>query len=189
MPELPSSFGKCRGGVTIGPVPAFEDHALSRLLFFLLLLLPGVASAQTALTVATADGPVAVKVYAAPGEAPRPAVLILHGLGGDNPLPGYVSLAEGLAASGIDAWLFSYYTPSDQAIMFGPNADAHHALYETRMPAWAKKVDEVAEFALTQKQSSGQFIEGDRATGTAVGVAVETAKADSTRKVARTWKP
>ena len=162
---------------------------MNRLIFFLLLLLPGVASAQTALTVATADGPVAVKVYAAPGEAPRPAVLILHGLGGDNPLPGYVSLAEGLAASGIDAWLFSYYTPSDQAIMFGPNADAHHALYETRMPAWAKKVDEVAEFALTQKQSSGQFIEGDRATGTAVGVAVETAKADSTRKVARTWKP
>jgi carboxymethylenebutenolidase len=129
---------------------------VSRLLFLLMLLVSGGALAQTALTVPTVDGPVDVKVYAAPGDAPRPAVLILHGLGGNNPKQGYVSLAEATAASGTDAWLFSYYTPSDQAIMFATGHDAHRALYQARMPAWAKKVDEIADFALTLPRSSGK---------------------------------
>lgn len=130
---------------------------MSRVLLLLLLFVSGGAFAQTALTVTTADGPVEAKIYAAPGAAPRPTVLILHGLGGNNPLQGYVSLAQTVAASGVDAWLFSYYTPADQAVMFGPNAEAHQALYNSRMPIWAKKVDEVADFALTQKHSSGKI--------------------------------
>jgi carboxymethylenebutenolidase len=130
---------------------------MARLAFLLALLLCGGAAAQTELTVPTADGSVAVKIYAAPGEAPRPTVLILHGLGGINPAPGYIHFADALAAAGIDAWLFSYYSPNDQSVMFAPGHDAHLALYTARMPIWAKKIDEIAGFALTQRQSSGKI--------------------------------
>jgi carboxymethylenebutenolidase len=129
---------------------------VARLLLLLSLFFCGRASGQTALTVPTADGPVAVKVYAVPGAAPRPTVLILHGLGGANPEPGYTGFAEALAAAGLDAWLFSYYSPADQKIMFAPGRDAHLAVYTARMPVWAKKVGEIADFSRTRKSSSGR---------------------------------
>lgn len=124
-------------------------------LLFALFLCDG-AAAQTKLTVPTADGPVEVNVYAAAGNTPHPTVLILHGLGGNNPAPGYTRFADALAAAGIDAWLFSYYSPADQATMFAPGRAAHLAVYTARMPIWAKKVDEIADFALTRRRSSGR---------------------------------
>jgi carboxymethylenebutenolidase len=131
---------------------------MARLAALLLaLFLCGNAAAQTGLTVPTQDGPVEVRVYPAAGEAPRPTVLILHGLGGTNPEPGYVSFANAVGGAGLDAWLFSYYTPADQAVMFGPDSDAHNQVYRTRMPAWANKVDEIADFALTRPRNSGRI--------------------------------
>jgi len=127
-----------------------------RLFMLLALFFCDGAAAQSRLTVPTVDGPVEVAVYAAAGGAARPTVLILHGLGGNNPAPGYTGFAEAIATAGIDAWLFSYYSPADQAIMFAPGRDAHLAVYTARMPVWAKKVDEIADFALTRKQSTGR---------------------------------
>src|SRR5437764_1504468 len=55
---------------------------------------------------------VALTRYAAPGEAPRSAVLILHGVSGfDANREAYVGLALELARNGIDAYLVSYYAP------------------------------------------------------------------------------
>jgi carboxymethylenebutenolidase len=152
------AFRECRGGITIRPAPLIESASMVRFALLLVLGLTtgGGAAAQTELPAQTTDGLVAVKVYAARGDAPRPTVLILHGLGGTNPTPGYVSLADSIAASGMDAWLFTYYTPADQTIMFASGRDAHLAVYTARMPIWAKKVDEIADFSLTQQHSSGK---------------------------------
>jgi carboxymethylenebutenolidase len=129
---------------------------MTRFALLVLFALLSPCGGALALTVPTADGPVAVEVHAAAGAAPRPTVLILHGAGGTNPAPGYETLADEVAAAGLDAWLFTYYTPADQAVMFGPDRAAHAATYRTRLPAWAQKVDAIADAALAQPHGSGK---------------------------------
>jgi carboxymethylenebutenolidase len=120
-----------------------------------LLLVARAASAET-LAAPTSQGPVEVQLFAAPGDAPRPTVLILHGRDGANPPAAYLRHADHLAAAGIDAWLFTYYTAADAEVMFKPGRDEHIALFMSRIGAWAKTIDELVEFALTRPRSSGR---------------------------------
>jgi carboxymethylenebutenolidase len=121
------------------------------------LAICGAARAATELVVATADGPTSVRVFAAPSAAPRPIVLLLHGRDGIKPLAVYEAFAEALVAGGIDAWLFSYYSPADAEIMLSPGRERHLARYRERFRAWAEKVDEIAAVASTQQTSSGRI--------------------------------
>ena len=93
----------------------------------------------------------AVKViqFRAPGDAKRPAALILHGAGGfDRRIDDYNHYASAVANAGIDAYLVYYYSPEDLA--------AQGSVFEERYPAWAKLVDDLADHLLSQKTSNGK---------------------------------
>lgn len=109
------------------------------------------------LAVPTTGGPVMVKIVTAPREEPRPTVLILHGMPGiEHPLAAYVRYAEDLAAAGIDAWLFSYYSSADDEVMHRSGADQQIARFQARFHAWVKTVREIADFAQDRTANSGR---------------------------------
>jgi carboxymethylenebutenolidase len=90
--------------------------------------------------------------FKAPGETPRPSVLLLHGAGGfDRRLPEYNRYASALANEGIDAYLVYYYSDRDDQMM------SHGVdVFEQRYAAWAKTVDELADNLTKQKDSNGK---------------------------------
>src|ERR1700722_19380648 len=93
-------------------------HRPAFALFALLLVLRGSAvAAEISLVVPTAERPVSVRVFAASGDGRRPAGLVLHGRPGTAPAAHGQRPAPALAAAGIDAWLFSYYSPEDDKII------------------------------------------------------------------------
>jgi len=100
----------------------------------------------------SAERQVHVTQFKAPGEAPRPSVLLLHGAGGfDRRLPEYNRYATALANEGIDAYLVYYYSDRDDQMM------SHGVdVFEQRYAAWAKTVDELAEYLEKQKDSNGR---------------------------------
>jgi carboxymethylenebutenolidase len=128
----------------------------SVLLAFILLLRASAAAAATDLVVPATDGPVTVKVFAASGEAPRPAFLILHGRQGMTPLTHYERIASDLSTAGIDAWLFSYYSAADDEVMRNSGRAQRGEFFNERFRAWAKTIGDIAGFALAQKSSSGR---------------------------------
>ena len=90
---------------------------------------------------------VRVTYFHAPGEAKRPAALLLHGAGGfDRRIKDYNSYASVLANAGIDAYLVYYYSAADE----------NGYDFELRYPAWAKLVDDLADHLLQQPQSNGK---------------------------------
>jgi carboxymethylenebutenolidase len=93
-----------------------------------------------------------VTQFKAPGTAPRPSVLLLHGAGGfDRRIDEYNRYASALANQGIDAYLVYYYSDQDDKMMsFGVN------VFEQRYPAWAKTVGELADYLEKQKDSNGK---------------------------------
>ena len=59
-----------------------------------------------------------VTQFKAPGDAPRPSVLMLHGAGGfDRRLAEYNRYASALANQGMDAYLVYYYSDTDDKMM------------------------------------------------------------------------
>jgi carboxymethylenebutenolidase len=85
--------------------------------------------------------------FKAPGDAPRPAALLLHGAGGfDRRLADYRRYGSAVAEAGVDAYLVYYYSPRDEQ-----SVD-----FEGRYPAWAKLVGDLAGHVRTQKQSTGK---------------------------------
>src|SRR5689334_24969830 len=92
------------------------------------------------ITLPSAERQVTVVEFKAPGDAPRPSVLLLHGAGGfDRRIADYNRYAAALAKQGIDAYLVYYYSDADDKNMsFGVD------VFEQRYPAWAKAVDELA---------------------------------------------
>jgi carboxymethylenebutenolidase len=132
-------------------------HRPAFALFALLLVLRGSAvAAEISLVVPTAERPVSVRVFAASGEAPRPAVLILHGRQGIAPIAHCERLATALAAAGIDAWLFSYYSPEDDKIIGRLERGERVKFFNTRLRAWAKEISDMAGVAMAQKNNSGR---------------------------------
>jgi carboxymethylenebutenolidase len=95
---------------------------------------------------------VTVTYFRAPGEAPRPSVLILHGANGfDGAIANYDRYASALANAGMDAYLVYYYSPADQrAMMSGTD------IFFSRYPAWARLVDDLAEDVLAKNDSNGK---------------------------------
>jgi len=105
-----------------------------------------------AITLPSTERQVKVTYFRAPGDAKRPAVLLLHGAGGfDRRIADYNHYASVLANEGIDAYLFYYYTDLDQKMMsYGVD------VFSQRYTAWAKQVDDVADYLVKQKDSNGK---------------------------------
>src|SRR5262245_13576942 len=95
-----------------------------------------------------------VTYFRAAGDAKRPSVLLLHGGGGfDRRIADYNHYASVLANEGFDAYLFYYYSDLDEKLMSrGGGAN----VFTARYPAWAKQVDDVADYLIKQKDSNGK---------------------------------
>lgn len=93
-----------------------------------------------------------VTYFRAPGDAPRPSALLLHGAGGfDRRIADYNKYAARLAEEGIDAYLVYYYSDLDDKMMsFGVN------VFGERYPHWARLVDDLADYLVKQKDSNGK---------------------------------
>lgn len=104
------------------------------------------------ITLPATERQVKVVHFRAPGEAKRPAALLLHGAGGfDRRIADYNRYASALANQGIDAYLVYYYSDADERGM-SQSGD----IFTERYPAWAKLVDDLADHLLTQKDSNGK---------------------------------
>jgi len=121
----------------------------------LLALFPAVEAAEIAgkaMTLPATERQVKVLYFRAPGDAKRPAALLLHGAGGfDRRIAEYTRYASALASQGIDAYLVYYYSDADERGM-SQSGD----IFTERYPAWAKLVDDLAGHLLTQKDSNGK---------------------------------
>jgi carboxymethylenebutenolidase len=121
----------------------------------LLALIPAVEAAEItgkAMTLPATERQVKVVYFRAPGDAKRPAALLLHGAGGfDRRIAEYNRYASALASQGIDAYLVYYYSDADERGM-SQSGD----IFTERYPAWAKLVDDLADHLLTQKDSNGK---------------------------------
>lgn len=119
-------------------------------------LLPGMARAADiegrAMVLPAKERQVNVVYFRAPGDAPRPAVLLLHGaMGFDAQLVSYDRYAAQLASNGMDAYLVYYYSPNDQRSMTSGTD-----VFMARFAAWARLVDDLAGDLLAEKQSNGK---------------------------------
>lgn len=95
------------------------------------------------------ERPVKVIHFRAPGDAPRPAALILHGAGGfDRRITDYQRYGAAIANAGIDAYLVYYYSAAD--------IESAGSVFEQRYRAWAQLVGDLADHLLIQKESNGK---------------------------------
>ncbi|HEY5084130.1 MAG TPA: dienelactone hydrolase family protein [Rhizomicrobium sp.] len=120
-------------------------------------LLPGTASAADIggrhIVLPATERQVNVTYFRAPGEAPRPAVLLLHGARGfDGQIADYDRYGSELAGNGMDAYLVYYYSVNDQHSM----ASASDVFID-RFAAWAQLVNDLAGDLLAAKQSNGKI--------------------------------
>ena len=150
--------GSCAGYIADnmgqGRTTEMIDCKLS-FVFALLILHAGAVAAETNLVAPTTVGPVAVRVYPAPGEKPRPTVLILHGRSGL--VSGDEQYASEIAKAGMDAWLFSYYSATDDEVMRNADHSRRVEYFNDRFLDWAKAISDIAGFAFAQKNSSGRL--------------------------------
>ncbi|WP_460533806.1 dienelactone hydrolase family protein [Chitinimonas naiadis] len=110
------------------------------------------AVSPQSLTIPTSERPVSVSLYAAAGDRPRPAVLILHGRQGLQAFPdAYQHYANSIAEQGVDAYLVRYYSDNDEAVV----ALVGRFDYNIRFRAWTRLIGEVATYIASQKQSTG----------------------------------
>ena len=130
-------------------------HSVIASAAFFALISTGAVAAEIQgkkITLPSSERQVHVTQFKAPGTAPRPSVLLLHGAGGfDRRIDDYNRYASTLANQGIDAYLVYYYSDQDDKMMnYGVN------VFEQRYPAWAKMVGELAEYLEKQKDSNGK---------------------------------
>ncbi|MDR3435612.1 dienelactone hydrolase family protein [Telmatospirillum sp.] len=97
----------------------------------------------------TTEGAVSAKLFTIPGSAEqqgaaRPAVIILHGTQGIGRFRSfYENFAGVIAAAGIDAYLFSYYSDVDAVQMKSPDAGVRREVFNNRVRAWSSRVSDV----------------------------------------------
>jgi carboxymethylenebutenolidase len=98
------------------------------------------------------DGPVKLTLFRAPGDAPRPAALMLHGAQTFGPrLADYRRYASAIAIEGIDTYLVHYYSQLDYVtVRTGQN------LMMTRLEAWTKMISEIAGTIAKNKDATGK---------------------------------
>jgi carboxymethylenebutenolidase len=94
-----------------------------------------------------------VTFFRAPGDAPRPAVLLLHGANGfDSQIANYNRYASELANNGMDAYLVYYYSNADEdRITRDPD------LFSKRYVAWTKLVSDLAADLKKQTTANGKI--------------------------------
>ena len=119
-------------------------------------LLPGLAGAADIegqnILLPAKERQVTVTWFRAPGDAPRPSVLLLHGARGfDGAIADYDRYCAELANRGMDAYLVYYYDANDRRSM-STGTDVFMDRYE----AWARLVDDLAGDVLAEKQSNGK---------------------------------
>jgi carboxymethylenebutenolidase len=119
-------------------------------------LLPGMASAAEIegqnILLPAKERQVSVTYFRAPGDAPRPSVLLLHGARGfDGQIADYDRYCSELAGNGMDAYLVYYYDGNDRRSM-ATGTD----VFMDRYLAWARLVDDLAGDVLAAKQSNGK---------------------------------
>jgi carboxymethylenebutenolidase len=119
-------------------------------------LLPGMAGAAEIegqhILLPAKERQVNVTYFRAPGEAPRPSILLLHGARGfDAQIADYDRYCSELANNGMDAYLVYYYSVNDQHSM-ASGTD----VFIDRFAAWARLVDDLAGDLLAAKQSNGK---------------------------------
>jgi carboxymethylenebutenolidase len=104
-------------------------------------------------TLPSRERPVDVTYFRAPGDAPRPSVLLLHGAGGfDSRIANYHRYAAALAAAGLDAYLVSYYSPGDwQRLTRGDD------IFARRFLAWTRLVSDLAADIRKRPDASGKI--------------------------------
>ena len=123
---------------------------------FVFSLLPGIAGATEIegqhILLPAKERQVSVTYFRAPGEAPRPSVLLLHGARGfDGALADYDRYCSELATRGMDAYLVYYYSAQDQRSM-STGTD----VFIDRFEAWVQLVNDLVGDVLAEKQSNGK---------------------------------
>jgi len=112
--------------------------------------------AVRAVTLPTAERPVVGRLFAAPGDGKRPAVILLHGRQGiDRFQDFYERYALALAQAGMDAYLLSYYEGTDLEEANAQDKTARQALFQRRVQAWSLLVRDVVGDILARKECSG----------------------------------
>ena len=109
------------------------------------------------LALPASERPVKVEFFAAPGNAKRPAVLMLHGGqgwgGAEGRLEDFRHYARELAAHGFDAYMVYYYSDQDIA---DRKANAPTVSIR-RFPAWAKLVSDLTADVKRLPTSNGKL--------------------------------
>src|SRR5260370_35512805 len=92
------------------------------------------------ITLPSTERAVHVTQFKAPGDAPRPSVLLLHGAGGfDRRLADYNRYESSLANQGMDAYLVYYYSDNGDKVRSN-GVDG----FDQRYSACATPIDELA---------------------------------------------
>lgn len=123
---------------------------------WLLLFAPSAFALDTAgqkTTLPTRERNVDVTFFRAPGEAPRPSVLLLHGANGfDSQIANYNRYAAALADAGLDAYLVFYYSPGDwQRLTRGDD------VFARRFLSWTKLVSDIAADIRKRADANGKI--------------------------------
>jgi carboxymethylenebutenolidase len=93
-----------------------------------------------------------VTYFRAPGDAPRPSVLVLHGANGfDSQIASYNQYGSELANHGIDAYLVYYYSDADiEKLSNGRD------VFTERYASWTRLVADLATDLRQRKDSNGK---------------------------------
>jgi len=132
--------------------------ALVLVLWTAMAVRPALAADIKAETVTfqTAQRPVSAQRFAAPGQGKRPAVILLHGRQGIEPLAGlYQNRARAVARAGMDAYLFPYYDDADLPRATSPDPAVRQSLFRERAASWSLLVRDVVGDILADPRSSG----------------------------------
>lgn len=123
---------------------------------WLLLLIPAAFAADSAgqkMELPAKERNVDVTFFRAPGDAPRPSVLLLHGANGfDSGIANYNRYAAALADAGLDAYLVFYYSPGDwQRLTRGDD------IFAKRFLSWTRLVSDLAADIRKRPDANGKI--------------------------------
>ena len=97
-------------------------------------------------SVSTAAGDVAVRCHSAPGDGPRPVVVLLHGASGFAPFARhYESHAEALVPHGLRVCAVLYYSTEDAATMADRQRADRATLFQRRFMDWLRAIHGVVD--------------------------------------------
>ena len=125
--------------------------------------------------VPAAERPVKIRMFTAPGNLPRPAVLLLHGAGQVDPRgDGFRRYTEALTSVGIDAYVVYYYNDADTVAMGSPDHAVRSKAFTDRVGAWAKLVSDVVTFVINRPETNGRVGVLGVSNGGTLGVGAAT---------------